>query len=326
MSDDFEDTARRRMQALETLESSAGRRRLRGMERIEGLVTPKNSSENPLMPDGGEIFDQDELEANAEFLSQIRTGDQLAAKAALRKQKWHQLNQQAKFSRIQPPSVLKGVIGNVAEVELGSQIQVANWAGDDAESCPITFTLGPVDQVPAELLNNFNPFAICRWGTHGYSLTAEVDIGRGCQFTVAGSAAVLTLVNPTTESALIPGAPTALSLAGMLSLGLPVVRTAPITRTTRILVAGGDTVRVRVPAFAKSVRLVRASALQALTVTCESYDGTTAIYSVAVPAAATFAETLPINEFPLTNNAVELLITAGVGAGTVVWLIFTLDL
>lgn len=228
---------------------------------------------DPLKPEDDDDFH--ELVSEREQTLHEMGGDDLARDVHLQDKARAQLGQVAPFTRIQPPSVLNGVLGGqvtaasaIAKggvMPKGMPVQVANWQGtDDSETTPVTVTFIPVQQLGTSAGANVapRPVGLVTFGTKGFASTLEVDIGTGCQFTVSGSSVTLSVFmdgfgvngsgNPVAD-----GSQVSMILAGMLSFH-SVFRTTPIKRTVYFdLLAGiGDNI-VAVPAFASRVWFVR---------------------------------------------------------------------
>jgi hypothetical protein len=256
-----------------------------------------------------DIFAGDDFEA-ADFVAQeYQRADSLTRKAALRHQHWSQLAEVAPFARNNPPSILKGTLGGQQPVSNDQLIQVAKWAGDDAETIPISVTIAPVQflgDTPAvsqfKSSDPFRPFAVVQFGTRGMSVKAEVDIGQGCQFTISASSIDLQVGMDSDPSNSPPGT-FQMKLAGMLSFHT-IVRTQQITRTIyRGAFAGGDAANpnITIPPFAKSVTVWRqgstvtaATAAPPMRVLFLGKRGGT-LYSIDVAAASYMFDPLPIS-------------------------------
>lgn len=211
-----------------------------------------------------ELIAGDDLEASDHVAQNLPPGsDSLDHKAQLLKIKWRQLDQQASFARVNPPSVLKGTIGGqqVVRSDDGIALQVANWPGEDPETVPVSFTFAPVEQLSQhgfELATRAIPYGIIQFGTRGMMVKAEVDIGTGCQGTLSASAVTLQVaLEPFVPTNLALQQPGIMKLAGMLSFHT-IVRTAPLTRTRYRedhLGGGAFSSQIPVPPFSKSVFL-----------------------------------------------------------------------
>jgi hypothetical protein len=205
--------------------------------------------------DADEVVRGDDLE-RADHVAQFLPpgSDSLDHKALLRNQKWSDLASVAPFSRTNPPSALAGTLGNITTVDYGQLVTVAKWDGEVAETQPLTITIGPVffpiipkSRVPAGT-SPYRPFGQLTWGTRSVLATVNFDLGKGIQFTVGASSAVLSIgADP-----LVPGdTPDTLpQLSGWLSFW-PCVRTAPVTRTVIVNVPTTGTGLLPIPSFAK---------------------------------------------------------------------------
>lgn len=247
------------------------RKRQLDRQMLEGDDTPFRKSR----PSKDDLIDP--------FVDDLELADQIAGatglptsgiehKLSLRDQKWKNLVDVAPFARSNPPTILQGTLGGQQPVANGAgfvwptgsstilprKAQVAFWGGDDAETHPISVTFAPVQQIgdtPADaaLGLNFLPYGIVQFGTRGFLVKAEVDIGTGVQFTVTGSQATLEVAlddPPNIATELGVGA---MLLSGMLSF-LPVIRTTNITRTLRAdNVNQAAVATFDIPAFARSV-------------------------------------------------------------------------
>lgn len=258
----------------------------------------------------------DELDNAAFLLDKMKHADGLQAKVALRQQKWQGLADVAKFTRINPASALQGILGNQTKVlQGGPAIEVANWgAASDAETLPVSVLLTPVP-TPDPLFNGPRPFAIIKYGTHGIVTVAEVDIGKGCQFTVPAST-VIVQVGMDPNSAGLNG-----SLAGMLSF-YTIERTTNITRTRYVDVWSGAATTILVPNLAKSVSVWRtAPHTVSMSIDFVTIDGIT-VYTVLLPI-----DTYLFDPIPLSDDVDHIVITqTGGAAGQDVRAIFNLSL
>lgn len=200
----------------------------------------------------------DRMEA-AEFIDQhLPYADDLHRKALLQRAQVSSLKDQAQFVRTNPPSLMTGMLGNYQIVTAGGEaIQVCNFTGDDAETMPVGITIAPVEQLvagaPEGLANTISrPFAIIQFGTRGFSVSFEVDIGTGRQLVVGASSVIVQVaMDPLpAEGAFVAGS---MKLAGMLSFH-PTIRVTPVTRTRYIdTVLNAKVQTVTVPPFAQRV-------------------------------------------------------------------------
>jgi hypothetical protein len=130
--------------------------------------------------------------------------------------------------------VLQGTLGGQQQVTPGNNAQVAMWGGADAETLPVTVIFAPVQQVNtffgAPGVNALRPYGIIQFGTRGFLTKAEVDIGRGCQFTVNASQVSLQVGLEGPAPGETPAPNTSMLLSGMLSFYTTTHR-PPVTRT-----------------------------------------------------------------------------------------------
>ena len=227
------------------------------------------------------------------------------------------LSQQALWTRNTPPSVLDSVLGGGALVKRGDpSATVARWTGPDAETCPVTVTLSAVKNAN-DIVGIYLPIAILQWGTRDQLNRAEIDFGRGVQFTIGASSVVLSvMLDPDSTGT------AALDLAGMLSFN-PCVRTEAVTRTMYFSLAGASIVsRFLIPQFAKSFTVWRSDATAVLNIRLHSYSSTV-LYSILRPAEGTAAESF-MNTFPLPGDIASM--TLSVGAATDLHVVFNLAL
>jgi hypothetical protein len=293
---DFEDEFRHRAAAMALLDSGHGEDEYSEAEEQEESDT----------------FGADDLDTANNFRRSMITGDELTQKAALRKNQWHTLNAQAPFSRLQPPSVLKGVLGGQQKVSsdpnvvagINSSAQVALWGGDDVETMPVSITLAPVQQIfavdSALAVGSLRPYGIVQFGTRGFLVKVEVDIGRGCQFSVGAS---YVSVQVALEPVVAPAVGSTMLLSGMLSF-LPVSHTTPLTRTKYVdFLAIGAHETILLPAFAKNLAVWRNPLTTEITLSFRDANDINT-YSYVIAAGATLLEPIP-----LSNDIVAVRVT-----------------
>jgi len=267
----------------------------------------------------------DELDFAAAVARANPASDQLEHFANMRSAKHGFLNAQAPFVRNNPVSILTGSLGNQAQVFLGPKPslvatgisfrgptqQVASWSGEDAETLPVTITLGHVSATlgvkGSVVYATKNPYAIIKWGTRGSLLSAEIDIGLGCQLTVGASMVTVEVGEEgAVANAATPEVPSV--LAGMISMH-QVVRTQQITRTVRVI-AGTPVTVFKIPAFAKSVVVEIVSSTEAAIFTFyNNLDGACGTFLFAAGVQGTTPITLP-------NEAVGFRIYDSESSGT----------
>lgn len=201
-----------------------------------------------------------------------------------------ELQKVAPFTRTSPPSLLLGSLGGQAEtVSGGEPVTVANWIGEDAETCPVTVVLGPIGQVSPSFTDTdpavtpARPYATILFGTRGFSVSVDVDVGSGCAFTVNASSVMLKLGQPSAVAGL---SNRTMVLTGMLSFKTG-FRTTPVTRTLYwdSDVDGLNNARFAVPAFAKTVQVVTQNGASTSTFQMVVFDSRgTAIMTYVQPA------------------------------------------
>jgi hypothetical protein len=266
-----------------------------------------------------EVFGgEDELDRAARIMSH---SDQLVAKARIRHEDWKSKDTIANFVRINPTSVLKGVLGNQVQVTSGQQIkEVCRWAGDDAETVPVTILVAPVQQqLFSGPTSTSRPFAIITWGSKGFSVKAKVDIGQGFQLTLNASSVV---VQVGLEASTKFPTPISQFFTGMLSF-YPPTRVLPVTCTVYIddLVGGGVVGQsVLVPAFAKNVIAWREDESKSLTLDFQD-SNTHDTYIHTIPA-----NTIMDDPIGLSNDTYSVIVEATGGAQSSVRLIYGLSL
>ncbi len=301
----------------------------------------------------GEEEDDDEGELTAQYTpdtldfankvaQRAYNADQLDRKVITRQEQWQSLNNQAPFMRVNPPSALKGTLGNQLTLRSGTDPvtggvrqqdrrgQVVNWEGEDAETTPITVTLAPVSPPGGLAAGQFPPWmlpvGIIRFGTRGFSADFEVDIAQGCQFTLtAASVVVEVALNESLPGIVEPDA--SFQLAGMISFGTTNRQPCPVTRTlygsldTTGPTPVGDT-SFNVPNFAKRFWIMVSDASPvppAFRLTYRSGSFTPFVRDYA----ANYDQQTP---FTIPNGTTEIEISFGAAVGSfLVGLIFELE-
>lgn len=223
-----------------------------------------------------------------------------------------QAGETAPWRNSNPPSSLNNPLGGSANVFEGQDpVQIANWVGDsDSEAQNVTVVLGPAGVYSTlagkpQAAKFLDAFADVTYGTRGQTVTVRVDVGNGCQFTVAGSA-VRVAVGSTLGD---------VSVTGMLSFR-EVTHFSPITRTAVALAvpAGGSLSGTVIPVFAKRLRVVRS---------------TTAGFTVTLgnnTVVVTVASSAEMDWLPIPSGCTTLQITDGGMAGFTANAIFELSL
>lgn len=255
------------------------------------------------------VFQGDKLE-QADFIAQkFNNADGLVQKVELRNHGWKGLADVAKFARINPPSVMQGVLGGYQIVNSTdvAPIQTVNWGGEDEETLPVTVTGFPVEQIAnAATFGNgaASPYMILKWGTRAALAQAEIDIGKGMQLTV--NASYVTAQVGVRRVLGVTGTMT-MKLGAMLSF-YPCVRTAPVT-CTQVLDSTVSTTYA-IPAFAKNFRFLVNDPPPATVEVAVLASNTNSLYTTTFTAAAPM--TAP---FPLTTDAVSLFIIPSANLG-----------
>jgi hypothetical protein len=180
-------------------------------------------------------------------------GDDLAAHVIHRGVDTAKVTEQAPFARTQPPSITTAVLGGKATVTSGSlPVNLAYWQGDDAETTMSTVQVAPVNQLTSanSAFGDCSPFARVQFGTGGFLNTMEVDIGRGCMFSVPGSSIILDVgMDPVNIVGSTKGS---MSLTGMITPGKQMYRSPSVVRSIFVDIQSGDTQFFSVPQFARS--------------------------------------------------------------------------
>lgn len=258
----------------------------------------------------------------------MQEGRGLSGKVSERNAKWDALVHRAPFTRGNPPSILQGTLGNQATVfsgdakNPGAAIDVANWAGDDAETMPVTVSFGVAPGVNLVAAANgqelFAPYGIIQFGTRAAQLRAEVDIVQNTQLTISASSVRLQVALEPVEAGAIQQSAI---LTGMLSFRSITHGTAP-TRTRYILIDAHASQIVQVPPFAKNVVFWRNPIVEPFTLHFLNAGGDDR-YDFPVVANATMLTPIPLSG-EITQIQVES--TGGFGFGGGSSLIFQLGL
>lgn len=198
---------------------------------------------------------RDEIELADDIARWEPTADQLAHKAMLRQAKIAKENAEAPYVSIAPASAYKSLLGNQISVSSGEIKDVARWVGSSSkEALPVTVTLGqvqPLTDAPLEAFIPtaiFRPYAVIQWGTQAFMNKAEVDIGRGVQFTLGANTVIVQVAMAPVDST-FPATAT-MQLDGMLSF-YTITRTTPLIRTSFIdYLASMGSVDIAIPNFA----------------------------------------------------------------------------
>lgn len=148
-------------------------------------------------------------------------------------------------------------------------VEVARWVGDDSEATNFTVTAALV--IPTTGAGNNasvtnNAFLQVQWGVRGFTFNMQVDIGTGCEFTLAGSFVSVAIGTD-------PGISEFVSQPMVAGVAFREGnRTAPLTRTLRNYVGG--LASAAIPPFAKKFFVVAASGTATVAITLQEPDGT----------------------------------------------------
>ncbi len=222
------------------------------------------------------IDEIDQYLIDKEKATRAAGGDEFRGRIGMKRSEIAALNAQAPFVRNVPASALNCVLGNTTtvtppgvpatggEAVYSEAAQVALWDGEDVESTAVTVLFGPTGEpntttykiTAAQGSIALRPIGVVQFGTRGYLMTAEVDIARGCQFTVCASYVRLSV--KVSGEPVIGSANIAASATGMIAFHTS-VRTAPLTCTRywNGLAAGLGTSHMRIPAFAQTLIIYR---------------------------------------------------------------------
>lgn len=288
---------------------------------------------NILRTSGG-LFDISEPETeDSDFGDLIRQrhaameeagGDDLAAAAILKGQNKIAATAAAPSMSTNPPSAIGAIMGGQQIVSPASNpVELARWNGENNESTNITVTTGaaqysPPGQNSSPQVLQINPFLIVQWGTNGFALRAEIDIGQGVQFTVGCSFMSLSV----TADALQKGAAgnqvaSSQNVTAMLSFR-QIEKSTPVTRSIRDFNFASNTTYT-VPSFAKYL-LVTAGVIDNTTVF------TVVFFNIGGSrvSAATFNGDSTARHALVPPDATTFNVTVAGTVGTFVQSIFTL--
>lgn len=288
--------------------------------------------------EGETLQDGDQLDLADEVARETPTADELAHRVHLRNHAWRGLNDVAKFVRTAPPSILQGTLGNQALLQpnpfqsgfgggniLGpngggfpTMIPVVQWAGADAEATTFVVNLSNITNLLTSSIFDgpVRAVAIIQFGTRGQLNTVEVDIGLGCQFTLAGSQINIALALESPEYGVKGFAPISfvnVVLAGMLSVGT----TCSVGRVTRTrymatvpALVQPSPITVNIPLYAKDF-FIFGSFASTLALAFKDTAGVVRGTFNLTPAGTQMEEPMPI-----PRDAVTVTVTDSSGAIT----------
>lgn len=270
---------------------------------------------NPRPPRGY----QDPLQAefdhldNAARTSPVRDEFYHMAEAHLARVK--DVNDEARYVG-NPPSATRQPLGGRATLTSDlviARAPVLRWEGTDAETGPVTITLGIQNPLVVNTLV-VRPFVYIRWGAYGANFEAEVDIGRGRQLTVNASMIEVDVALEALTAANIAQ----VVMQGNLSFK-PMVRTSPLIRTRYLdSMVQNTAVNVVVPPFAVGLLPVQMVDTAGV-LTLDFYDTAgTLRYTLSVPNGSQTAL------IPLGGDIVRVTVTSTAATTQHVRLMFEL--
>jgi len=216
-----------------------------GLNQIENLIAPG------IYTDEVQAY----LEKKADAAREAG-GDEFYQRVVMQQMDRDDLAKIAPYSRQNPPSVVGVALSGQQTVQSGGQpATVAVWAGYDEEAIAVTCAVYPILPVQATVATlgkgAWRPYASITIGLRGAKQTIAVDIGMGCQFTVAASLVQIDVaMDPVASGAALS---TGATIGGHIAFR-GVTRQKPITRTAYIdNIGSGLTKRVFLPLFAKDV-------------------------------------------------------------------------
>lgn len=199
-----------------------------------------------------------------------------------------------------PASAAKTPLGGQATPNAaGNPIEVLRWAGDDTEATNFTISAAPVWEAGTAQPTSITQrtFLQVQWGTRSQMQYAEIDVGKGCKFPLAGSFITVAVFCEASVSN-NNGQPIAVSLGfGNTS------RASLLTRTKVFIGNLGAAQTVIVPPFAKKFFVSVSSATATATVQEQEPDGTV-LEQFTQAAAAT-----PTTSYVLPGSCAQLVVT-----------------
>lgn len=203
-----------------------------------------------------------------------------------------------------PPSATRQSLGGRAMLtsdDIIVQSSVARWEGTDAETGPVTITVGLRNPLIVNTLV-VRPFAYIRWGAYGANFEVEIDIGTGRQLTVNASMIEVIVA----LDALTANNAAQVQMLANLSFK-PMVRTSPLIRTRYIDSATQNTANnIVVPPFAIGILPIQMADIATPGVVQLDFvdsAGTTR-YSLTIPNGSQTAM------IPLTSDIVRVVATS----------------
>lgn len=244
--------------------------------------------------------DFDELQDRREAAMVEGGGDDLAREVIMMQQDAERLRRDSPPVLSNPLSAKDGPLGGQAAPNAAGQngIEVARWAGEDIEATNFVITASPVWEAgvaqPASITQR--TFLQVQWGMRNSVQYIEVDVGKGCEFTLAGS--FVTVAVACEASAANNNAQPIVAGVAFREGN----RTTALTRTKVFAnINGAQTVPI-VP-FAKKFWVMLSAAAATATVSVQEPDAT---------VLETFTQTAafpPQSPYALPGSAANLVIT-----------------
>lgn len=225
--------------------------------------------------------------------------DDLARDALLQQQEAEERNRLAPTMSQNPASAMNTPLGGQATPNAtGNAIEVLRWAGTDDEATNFTITAAPVWEAATAQPTSITQrtFLQVQWGTRSQMQYAEIDVGKGCKFTLAGSF-VTVAVNCEASVSNNNGQPIA------VSLGFRNTHSSSLLTRTKTLINVSGAQTVIVPPFAKKWFLAVSNTAATATVSEQEPDGT------VLEAFTQAAAAVPTTSFILPASCAQIVIT-----------------
>ena len=215
-------------------------------ETADGLESSRASADDEVLGDD-EFAQRMKLE---EAAATVSGGNDLAQMVGVEEAQKQKAISEAPYRRINPPSAYQALLGGTGVVFVGQDPQqVIFWQGENVEALPVSIMLWPQTLTSAGGVS-VRPFARIDFGTRDGRVRVDVDLGTGTQLCVPASTVYVSV-----------GVEVAAGVTGTISSRLsasigfyPIVRTAPITRTSYLdSIAAAATQTITRPAFANSI-------------------------------------------------------------------------
>lgn len=239
-------------------------------------------------------------------------GDDLKQEIQYRRMMSAEANARAPRVRTSPASLGEAVMGSELVIVGGNApVVAAYWNGDADESTTIAVMLSRAARINAGFPTGadpntakpfaYRPFARVLLGTRAGIATFDVDVNRGCHFSVACSSITVLLGIDAPPSGSVAAT---MLLAADIALGR-VRSQIPIARTSYVdSLANAGTQAIVVPAFAQALLPIQRSDL-AGAVNVDFRDANaTVLYSRALSAGQVMTENIPV-----ADDVYDVLVT-----------------